>query len=224
MKAIGYVRVSTEEQAAGGVSLAAQYEAITAYCSMRGFDLVRVVKDPGVSAGKPLADRPGGARLVKHLKRGHQVVALKLDRLFRDCADCLTTATTWERRDIALHLLDLGGQAVDTSTAMGRFFLTVMAGAAEMERNLVRERTRTAMQHKKRQGQRVGQIPYGKKLGAGDQLVDDQHEQHVIRRIRRWRKDGASIRLIARMLNDNDIKPRGKKWHATTVARILNAA
>ena len=68
-------------------------------------------------------------------------MACKLDRLFRDAADCLNVTKHWDKRNIALHLIDVGGQTIDTSSSMGRFFLTMMAGVAEMERNLIRDRT-----------------------------------------------------------------------------------
>ena len=62
----------------------------------------------------------------------HYAVQTKLDRLFRNCQDCLQVTALWDRLGISLHLIDLGGQAIDTSSAMGRFFLTVMGGAAEI--------------------------------------------------------------------------------------------
>jgi len=85
---VGYVRVSTEEQAAEGVSLDAQEAALRAYSAMRGLTLVEVVIDAGVSAGKPLSSREGGRRVLDLVKRGKvgAVIAWKLDRLFRDRA------------------------------------------------------------------------------------------------------------------------------------------
>ena len=121
---------------------------------MRGLSLVEVVIDAGISAGKPLATPEGGQRLLElvRTKQVSSVVALKLDRLFRNAADCLYTVESWDKAGIAMHLVDIGGASVDTSSAMGRFFLTVMAGAAEMERNQIRERTSMAMQHMKQRG------------------------------------------------------------------------
>ena len=55
----------------------------------------------------------------------------------------------------------MGGQAIDTSSAMGRMFLTMAAGFAELERNLISERTKTALQHKRKNGHLVGAVPYG---------------------------------------------------------------
>lgn len=223
-KVAGYVRVSTEEQANAGVSLDAQESAIRAYCALRGLELAELVIDAGVSAGKPLASREGGRQLVDLVrKRSVQaVVAFKLDRLFRNAQDCLATTAQWDKLNVALHLLDLGGQSIDTSSTMGRFFLTIMAAAAEMERSLVRDRTKAAMQHKAAKGQRIGRVPYGKKLAAdGIHLEQEPNELLAIQRIADMHKDGVSIRRIAARLNAESVKPRGSRWHKSTVQRIL---
>ena len=222
--AVAYIRVSTEEQASEGVSLDAQEAALRAYCTMRGLTLVELVSDAAVSAGKPLATREGGRRVLDLVKRGEvgSVVAWKLDRLFRDCADCLTTTGRWDKAEVALHLVDMGGQAIDTSTAMGRFFLTVMAGAAEMERNLVRERTSAGMAHKKAKGERVGTVPYGSRLaGDGVALEENNEEQEVIARLKALRAEGLTLQAITDRLNTDGTPARGKRWHLTTVARLL---
>lgn len=222
--AVAYTRVSTEEQATEGVSLEAQEAALRAYCTMRGLTLVELVTDAGVSAGKPLASRDGGRRVLDLVKRGEvgSVVAWKLDRLFRDCADCLTVTGRWDKAGVALHLVDMGGQAIDTSTAMGRFFLTVMAGAAEMERNLVRERTSAGMAHKKAKGERVGTVPYGYRLASNGVILEvAQKEQEVITRVKALRAEGLTLQAITDRLNADDTPARGKRWHLTTVARLL---
>jgi site-specific DNA recombinase len=225
--AVGYVRVSTEEQAREGVSLSAQQERIRAYCTMRGLDLVAVVTDSGVSAGKPLHTRPGGQQVLDMVSRGEvaNVVAMKLDRLFRDCADCLEVTRDWDRRGLALHLIDLGGQAIDTSTAMGRFFLTVMAGAAEMERNLVRERTAAAMAYKKARGEYTGgEAPYGWHLTDDNTLEPHRAEQQVIAAARELRAAGLSLRKVGAGLAERGLLPRSRRqWHAETVKALLGA-
>lgn len=224
IRAICYIRVSTAEQADEGVSLEAQEATVRAYCAMRGFEVVEVVVDAGVSAGKPLDRREGGRRVLEAVKSGEvsAVIAYKLDRLFRDCADCLSVTATWDRQDVSLHLVDLGGQAIDTATAMGRFFLTVMAGAAEMERNLIRERTTAALAHKAAKGERVGQIPFGFDVApCGVLLVRNEAEQEVITMIKRSRLVGVSYRGIAASLNEDNVPARGARWHATTVTRIM---
>src|SRR5512134_1385865 len=156
MKAIGYTRVSTVEQADSGLGLEAQAERIKAYCALKGMYLAEIITDAGVSGGKPLAQREGGERLIAAVRdrRVKAIIMLKLDRGFRDAGDCLNTVDQWERAGIALHVIDLGGNAIDTTSAAGRFMLVVLAGAAEMERNLTRERTRSALAVKKANGER----------------------------------------------------------------------
>lgn len=225
--AIAYVRVSTEEQATEGVSVDAQIAAVRAYATLRGLELLDVVVDAGVSAGKPLADRAGGAVIVDAVKRRRvrAVVAVKLDRLFRNAGDCLTVTEGWDRMGVALHLVDMGGQAIDTSSAMGRFFLTVMAGAAEMERNLIRERTSSAMAHKRSKGELVGAVPYGFRLADdGVTLEADADEQHTLSLVAQLRADGMSVRAIVDALEARGVRARGARWHQTTVTRLLARA
>jgi DNA invertase Pin-like site-specific DNA recombinase len=225
MKAIGYARVSTEEQATEGVSLAAQQERIRAYCTMRGLELTEVIVDAGVSAGKPLATRPGGKRLLEAIgKRSgpRAVIAWKLDRLFRDVVDCLSNINAWDRRGVALHLIDLGGQALDTSSAMGRMFLTMMAAIAEFERNVIGERTSAALQHKARNGEFTGTAPFGYRQ-EGRMVIRDDAEQAAIAYMLEMQQDGMTLRAIAEELNISKHKPRGKRWHVNSVFRILSA-
>lgn len=221
-RAVGYLRVSTDEQAAEGVSLAAQEAAIRAYAALRGLDLIDVVVDAGVSGSKALSKRAGGQRLIDVIRRERvAVVAFKLDRVFRNARDCLAVTADWDRRGVALHLVDMGGQTVDTSTAMGKFFMHLLAGVAEMERNIISERTRMALGHKKAKGQKIGDAaPVGFKFD-GDAVVPDEDEQRAVALALELRDRGCSVREVAARLDASGINPRGKRWHPTTVARLL---
>lgn len=227
-KAIAYLRVSTIEQATEGVSLDAQEKAIRAYCELKGLELVKLIRDEGVSAGKALSSRPGGAeleKLVRDRSIGH-VIAMKLDRLFRNVRDCLAVTDSWDKKGIALHLIDLGGQSLDTTSAMGKFFLTTIASLGELERNLIGERTATAMQYKRACGEFTGgEAPYGWRLGAdGKHLEALQGEQEVIRAARELKALGWSLRRIGAELVDRGALPRaGGKWHPNTVRSLLAA-
>lgn len=226
-KAIAYVRVSTEEQAQEGVSLEAQEARIRSYCQMQGLELLEVVSDQGVSASKPMSKRAGGARVLAAVKAGEAdaVVALKLDRLFRNARDCLAVTEGWQKRGAGLHLLDMGGQAVDTSSAMGQFFLLMMAGVAQMERTLIAERTSAALAHKRAKGEKTGgDAPLGFKADrSGDvaRLEADQGESGAVERMRELAAKGVTVRRIAAQLESEGFKPRGKRWHPTTVHRTL---
>ena len=227
MKAIGYTRCSTNEQADSGLGLDSQAERIRAYATMRSLDLVDLITDAGVSGGKPLASRDGGQRLLDALKskRAEGVVMLKLDRMFRNAGDCLTTVERWEKAGVALHVVDLGGNAIDTTSAAGRFMLVVLAGAAEMERNLTRERTRSAMAVKRGNGQRIGTVPYGFNLAAdGATLFSNDAERGVIDDIRAWRAEGWTLERIAAELTRRAVPTKTGKsatWTHQAVARIV---
>jgi DNA invertase Pin-like site-specific DNA recombinase len=222
--AIGYIRVSTLDQSKHGVSLEAQEERLRAYCLAAGLELVAVIREDGVSASVPLADRPQGSELVAALKRGvTNVVALKLDRLFRDAEDALRQTRAWDRAGIALHLVDMGGQSINTASAMGRMMLTMMAAFAELERNLIAERTTQALDFKKRNRQVFNHEPYGYRRD-GNALVAVPEEQGIIGRIRALRSNGVTLDAIAGMLNNEAIPTkRGGKWYARTVLNVLNS-
>jgi DNA invertase Pin-like site-specific DNA recombinase len=228
--AICYIRVSTDEQATTGHSLEAQQAAVRAYCALRGFTVSAVVVDAGVSGGTPLVSRPGGAQVLAELAKRNgprHVVVVKLDRAFRSAADCLQVTSEWDRKGVSLHLTDLGGQAVDTSSAMGRFMLTVLAGAAELERNLIGERTAAAMQGMKAAGLYTGgRVRYGYALATdGVTVTPCESEQATIAEARRLHAAGLSQLKIAAALADRGLMNRkGRPFSAGSVQCILEAA
>jgi site-specific DNA recombinase len=227
MKAIGYTRVSSQEQV-DGTSLKSQEDQIRAYCTMKGIELVTVLIDAAVSGGKPLADRPAGGELVNALMTGQadSIIVCKLDRGFRSASDCLINVELWEKKDISLHILNLGGQTIDTSTPTGKFFITVMAGAAELERNLIRERCNEGRKVRRAEGKRIGEIPYGWKLAEdGKSLIDAPEEQRALELIRSMKNDGYTLRDIASELNGRGCSAKkGGEWTHGQVQSILRRA
>jgi len=228
MRASGYIRVSSTDQVEG-TSLDSQKAAIQAYCAMEAIELVATYQDAGSSGSIPLKDRPEGSKLVTALANGEadSVIICKLDRGFRSASDCLNNVETWERRGISLHILNLGGQTIDTGTPTGKFFITVMAGAAELERNLIAERCNEGRNARKREGRRVGEIPFGFDLDpVTNILVDNDQEQEAIRLMERLKAEGHSYRAIARELERRGITTKKGKstWSARQVIRIMERA
>lgn len=224
IRTVGYVRVSTATQAEDGLSLEAQRTRINSYCEFRGLDLVELVTDPATSGKLPLAGRQGGGRLLELLKdptMGH-IVGLKLDRLFRNTMDCLQTTEGWEEQGVAFHLVDMGGQPLDTSSAMGRLFLTVMAAIAEWEAAVISERTILALDEKRAAGEDLGQAPYGQRWDKDKHVLEiNKEEERVVKLIEELRSRGWSLRRITNHLNDQGVAARGERWHHTTIDRIL---
>ncbi|HOF89554.1 MAG TPA: recombinase family protein [Armatimonadota bacterium] len=221
--AVAYVRVSTDEQAREGVSLDAQDERLRAYCTMTGIAVTAVIREEGVSGSIALSHRPGEKEVLRLVRTGtvQHIVALKLDRLFRDAEDALRQTREWDQAGIALHLVDMGGQSLNTASAIGRLFLTMTAAFAELERNLTAERTKAALEHKKRHGQAYSPTPYGY-TREGDRLIADPAEQIVIARILKMHVAGTSLRQIAATLNSESIPGKaGGKWYASTVRSLV---
>lgn len=223
-KAIAYVRVSSEEQSREGVSLDAQEARVRAYAVMRGLELVEIFREEGVSAKTPLKKRPEGSKVVELLakKKATHVIAVKLDRLFRNTADALSQSEQWDRAKCALHVIDMGGTAIDTASAMGRMFFTMAAAFAEMERNLTSERTKSALGHKKAAAKAYcHHTPFGYDR-VGESLVECSGEMETVKRIRAMRGTGHSYQQIANVLMHEGVPTkRGGTWHPITVQKVL---
>lgn len=225
MKAVGYVRASTGDQE---ITLQAQAEKLRAYCQLRGLELVELIEDAAVSGSVPLSQRPAGRRVAEALKlhKAQHVVALKLDRLFRDAADALAQTRVWDRAGIALHLCDMGGGSVDTSSPMGRMMLTMLAGFAEFERALIAERTRSALAHLKRQHRRTGSVPYGWRLvgGTGKQLEPEPAERVVVELARELRAAGNTLQRVCDLLHARGhVSRTGRPFAPSQVQRMVAA-
>lgn len=211
--AVAYLRVSTREQAQEGVSLATQDARIRAYAALAGLDLVAVIREEGVSGSKRLKARPGGQELQSLLASGQvqHVVCLRLDRAFRNAGDALVTTEAWNKQGVALHLVDLAGISLSTAGPMGRFMLCMLAGCAELERNLIAERTSQALQQLKAQGVKLG----GPSYQDGDAIV----------RMQALRAQGFPLRRICEILTAEGYRTmKGGIWQAATVNQILKRA
>jgi DNA invertase Pin-like site-specific DNA recombinase len=126
--AVGYVRVSTLEQASEGVSLDAQRDKIRAYCKFNGIKLIDLLADEGVS-GSTL-ERPGLQAALRILQRGraNTLVVVKLDRLTRSVRDLCLLVDDYFAQD-RHHLLSICGM-VNTHSAAGRCHQVPRAGIA----------------------------------------------------------------------------------------------
>lgn len=206
MTVIGYVRVSTEEQADSGAGLEAQRAAITLEARRRGFELVAIYEDAGAS-GKALTGRPGLARALAAVDKGEAsaLIVAKLDRLSRSLLDFAELMARSRRRGWALIALDI---AVDTGTPSGEMLANVLAVFAQFERRLIGQRTREALAVKRRQGVQ---------LGRPRTLPDE-----IRARIAAERRSGVSLSAIAAKLNGEGVPTAqgGQRWYASTVRHV----
>lgn len=211
MNAIGYTRVSTEEQAGSGLGLAAQRAAILAEAERRGWTLVEVIEDAGYS-GKDLK-RPGIVAALDALKRhrADTLVVAKLDRLSRSLLDFAGLMQRATKEHWAVVALDLG---VDTTTPTGEMMVNVVATFAQFERRLIGERTRAALAQVKIRGSKSG-----KPIGRPPTMTDAVRE-----RIDAERAAGRSLPAIAAGLNADGIETAqgGRQWYPSTVRAVLH--
>ena len=198
MRAFGYSRVSTAEQADEGSSLDSQQTQIIGYAMMKGWTVNEQFVERGVSGSTPFADRPEGKRLLTLAGKGDVIITPKLDRAFRSAYDALGVLEELKDRGVGLHMLDLGGDVVNNG--MSKMMFTVLAAFAEGERDRIRERIRDAKRHLA--SQRIfsgGRRPFGSDIvmdGETPRLVPNPAEMAVIERMRAMRKNGETFRAI----------------------------
>jgi site-specific DNA recombinase len=217
---IGYIRVSTSEQSSEGCSLPMQRAKILAYAELNDLALVDVIEDAGISA-KNISGRPGFQRALEMILCGKAdgLIVWKLDRAFRSTTDALAVAEKLNKQGKGLISIC---EKLDTSSAIGEFFYSLMASLAQMERKLIGERTKAALQSMKANGERVGEVPFGFSLEVdGKHLVENPTEQEIIGRIRNLKALGYSFRQIAADLNRDGYRTKkGADWTHRQVSRI----
>jgi site-specific DNA recombinase len=219
-QAFGYIRVSTQGQADEGISLEAQEAKIAAWCLANDVELGGCFIDAGIS-GKRADNRPELQRALDAVTAASGVlVVYSLSRLARSTKDTLLIGERLEKHGADLVSLS---EKIDTTSAAGKMVFRMLAVLAEFERDLVSERTKSAMSHLKSQGKRVGQIPFGFDLADDSEtLVENADEQEVIALLVDLRKSGLSYGKIAAELNSRGIQTKdGKQWRAMTASRIL---
>lgn len=192
MARIGYARVSKSDQHPE----AQQDRLKAAGCT-------RVYVDHGASGAK--ASRPEWDRCLERLEPGDTLVCTKLDRVGRSVANLIDVANMLNARGVDLICLD---QAIDSTTAQGKLFFTILAAFAEFERELIIERTKDGLAATSARGRSGGRKP---RLNAD-----------LAELARKWRADGYSVAEIGRKLGE--MTPSGKPVSRQTVYRALGMA
>ena len=224
-RTVAYLRVSTDKQAEHGVSLEAQRAKVEAYAQLYDLDLIAVIEDAGQSA-KSL-DRPGLERALTLLREGQAdaLLVVKLDRLtrsVRDLGDLLETyfhPGRWALMSVS--------ENIDTRSAAGRLVLNVLASVSQWEREVIGERTKSAMAHmKERQEYTGGRPPYGMRLLAdGRTLEEDPAEQAVIAEAQLARARGMSLREVVDHIDAEGMQSRrGTPFSLSAVSRMVKGA
>jgi site-specific DNA recombinase len=235
MKAIGYIRVSTQDQVSSGLGLENQRNKIKQFCSSKDIELIEIIEENGISGGIPIEERKEGSRLCEYIRNKNNkigsVVMLNLERGFRDTEDCLHHAKEWIRYGVEINFLDMSG--LDASTSMGMLQITMRAGFSEFERRQIGDRTRSALAVKRSRGEKTGGIcPYG-----FVPTINRDGKQEVIGLVKKMRGMKMSPEKIAGKLNEAGIKPKAAgqtrkkkdgtvmilsdRWHFKQIYRLL---
>lgn len=222
MQAIGYVRVSTDEQGKSGLGLEAQRTKIEQYCELYGLELVEVYED--AASGKTL-DRTGlqDALTALTAAKGRCLVTAKLDRLTRSVRDLGDLLARYFNNG---HPLKIVVEQVDTETAAGRMVANLLVTIAQWERETISERTQDALAAAKRRGQKLGNPQLDKVRPKAWRMVSKQADERakaVLPVILEIQDAGIiSYEKIAAALNARGIStPRGARWYGTSVKNVL---
>ena len=210
-----YIRVSTLEQAHEGYSIAAQKERLKAYCIAQGWDDFKFYVDEGISAKN--LNRPQLSLLMNHIRDGsiNMILVYRLDRLTRSVTDLYNLLQNLDKHNCTFKSAT---EIYDTSTAMGRMFIGLVALLAQWETENLSERIKMALDKKVSDGERVGNIPFGFDLSEDEKLVKNKKSSIVLDMINKI-ESGMSSNQVATFLNKtNNDKAR---WHPTAVIRIL---
>lgn len=218
-----YTRVSTDEQAATGLGLAAQMAACESFATKAGHTIAACHTDAGVSGAAGLEDRPGLMAAIAGLRRGDALVIAKRDRLGRDQMAILMIEKAVSRKGAVILSADGVGNASDPASQLMK---GIVDQFAIYERAMIRSRTKAALAAKRRAGELTGEVPFGWVADDTGRLIEVAAEQEILGLIRRLRDEGVSLRQIAAILTDSKVvtKKGRAAWSHTSVKSILDRA
>lgn len=237
MKIVAYLRVSTEEQAAKGISLDAQEAKCIQWMQLHDAELIVIKNDAGVS-GKAMNNRPGLLEAIKaviEMKEicGDEPVVLlvySLSRLSRSVKDTIMLIEKLTAAGVEFVSIV---EQFDTTTAMGRAFMKIIAVLSELEREQTVERTNAIIAHKRTNGEAVGPAPYGfrsVKEHEDDAAVLEPNPDEktgldiILAAIKAADRKGEQVRYgaLAQKLDDSCLAPRsGGTWDRGVLRRIV---
>jgi site-specific DNA recombinase len=221
MTCVIYVRVSTDEQVKEGFSISAQVERLKAFALSQGWDVIFVYVEEGWSAKN--INRPQLQKMLQDIKKGNIDVILvyKLDRLTRSVIDLYTLLKEFENNNVSFRSAT---EVYDTSTAMGRLFITLVAALAQWEREQLVERVKVGLEQMVDEGKKPGaQELFGYKFDTDFNCEIIEEEAELVRWMFELYADGYGYRAIADKLNERGIKTKrsGKDWGTSSVRLIL---
>jgi len=224
--AVGLIRVSTDEQADSRLGLEAQRHALQEAAGKLGLRLVAVIEEAGVSGGAAIEKRAGLLEAVDAVPKGGVLLVAKLDRLGRD-----RFVQAWVEKELAVRgarVVSAAGEGTDTDDDIGGLILRrVTEMFAEVEREQIRVRTRSALAAKRRRGEKLGgHVPLGFDVeldsNGKKRLVPSQQDQKALKLMQELHAKGYSLRAIGAELHKRGHRTKGGgKWHAKVIRSAL---
>lgn len=217
MRVLGYIRVSTEKQEE---SLDVQKTLIDNYSRQIKAEQFLCFIDDGVGGQVSIEKRPGLLKLLTTVKKGDRVVVQKRDRLARDLLLILTIEKEISKR--GAKIISLAGEGTQLDGYHGNFITNIFDSFSQMERAIIKERTKAMMMAKREKGLRLGKIPYGKKLSAdGIHLENCEEELQLIQQMIKWSEKYTFVD-IEKMMKKKEIKNRqGNYWDDAMINYIV---
>jgi len=225
VKALGYVRVSTENQNGSDTyGLETQRSAIAKYCQDNDLELVQVFEDPALSGSLEALKRPGLRALLEDVREGDKVVVARLDRIARDLY--LSLWIEKEIRKAGAELISIG-EPYRWNDPTQKLLLNIIMSFAEFEKSLITTRLSSGRKTKAKQGGYAGgNAPIGYTAERGDKaLTVDEEKAESVRRVFELRDafPYATLLKIANILNaEGHTTKEGKQFRTTQVRRILD--
>lgn len=226
LRAVGYIRVSTDMQAEEGYSLENQEHQIKEYVEYQNMQLVHIYKEEKGASGKNIEGRPQFQQMLADIAKNRDIdyiVVLNMSRFARNAADALVMLNKLKSYNVNLYLID---DKLDTSSKTGSAMFSLPSIFAELERNNIRENTTAGRYQKARNGLWNGaQAPFGYRLDNG-KLVIEESEVEVVRIIfDRYVHTPDGIHKIAVWLNGHGYKkePRGKVKKDRSIGKETHA-
>ncbi len=188
-----YVRVSTEEQAKEGLSLKNQIDRCKSYCKAKGWEVYKIYKDGGYSAGN--LNRPALKLLLDDARERKFSILLvhKIDRFSRRLKDLIIVLDELKKYKINFTSVT---EPIDTTTAMGEAFFQIIGVFAQLERGMIKERVNTVFDKKIEAGEALYRPPLGYKY-ANKKLVIDEEGAKKVREIFEMKDSGINYKEIA---------------------------
>lgn len=190
----GYARVSTTLQSDDGVSLETQAKRIQAHCAYKGYNLVKIYEDRGIS-GKDM-NRPSLKQLIDDLNKGDFVICCDLSRFSRNTKDALTMLQEFDNK--GAHFVCLNPD-LDFSTPYGRAMFTILMAFHQLERQNISANVSMNMQRISKEGKLRGRAPFGWKFIG----KDSPSQQAVLNKIKLLHAAGMKMGTIAKKLNED---------------------